>query len=240
VRRLADRFTMDEVRRFWDGAAEAYERENERIGWIHTQRFKEGLKRLSLKPGMRVLNVWSRVGGAIPHVRRACGDLRLINAELSFAMLKYSRAQFPDEAFVQTALHELPFAAASFDAVLSLETLEHVPNPRLFLEEVRRVIVDGGTFVMSLPPSLAEWTSVLNSVFGFHHGEGPHRFISPREVKVLLAGSGFHLTSHRGTLFVPLKAAPFEALDAKLSGMFRDGPLAQLGLRQFYVCEASE
>jgi ubiquinone/menaquinone biosynthesis C-methylase UbiE len=239
VRPRADRFTMDDVRRFWDGAAEDYARENERIGWIHTQRFKEGLKGLSLKPGMRVLNVWSRVGGAIPHVRRACDDLRLINAELSFAMLKCSRAQFPGEAFVQSALHELPFADASFNAVLSLETLEHVPSPRTFLKEVRRVIVEGGTLVMSLPPSLAEWTSALNKLFGFHHGEGPHRFISPREVKALLANCGFHLTSHRGTLFVPIKGALFETVDAKLSTVFGDGPLAQCGLRQFYVCEAS-
>ncbi len=237
--RHANRFTMDAVRLFWDGVVEDYLRDNERIGWIHRQRFTEALKRLELKPGMRVLNVWSRLGGAIPYLRGACGDLHMVNAELSFAMLAHSRVQFPGESFVQTSLHELPFASASFDSVLSLETLEHVPNPRLFLKEVRRVTVSGGILVMSLPPSLAEWTNVLNAVFAFHHGEGPHRFVSPNEVKEMLADSRFRLTSHRGTLFVPIRTASFESVDAKLSNLFGDGVLAQLGLRQFYVCEAS-
>ena len=234
-----NRFTMEDVRLFWDGVAEEYVRENERVGWVHTQRFKEGLRRVALKPGIRVLNVWSRAGGAIPYVRQTCGGVRLVSAELSHAMLKHARARFPDELFVQTGLHELPFAAASFDVVLSFETLEHVPNPGAFLGEIRRVIIDGGTLVMSLPPSTAEWTSMLNRVCRFHHGEGPHRFMSPREVKALLADSRFHCTSQQGTLYLPVGAALFESLDAALSRALGEGPLAQLGLRQFYVCKAS-
>jgi SAM-dependent methyltransferase len=230
---------MEEVRRFWDGVADDYVRENDRVGWVHTQRFREGLSKIPLKPGMRMLNVWSRVGGAIPHVRRSCRGVRLVNAELSLAMLRHARSRFPDEIFVQTGLHELPFAAASYDAVLSLETLEHVPDPPVFLRELRRVLVEGGTLVMSLPPSLAEWTSVLNGIFKFHHGEGPHRFLAPREVEALLAESGFRLESHRGTLFMPLAAPACESVDAALGRMLGAGPLAQFGLRQFYVCIAS-
>jgi SAM-dependent methyltransferase len=230
---------MDDVRRFWDGVSREYVRENERVGWVHSQRFREGVRRLPLRPGVRLLNVWSRVGGAIAYVRHACPEARLTNAELSRAMLGHARTRYPEETFVQTTLHDLPFVSASFDAVLSLETLEHVPEPGLFLDEIRRVIVDGGTLVMSLPPSSAEWTSALNGVLRFHHGEGPHRFLSPRDVVGMLERRRFRVTSHRGTLFVPIKGAWFEALDAKLSRVLGGGPLAELGLRQFYVCEAT-
>ncbi|UCF06860.1 MAG: methyltransferase domain-containing protein [bacterium] len=237
--RFASRFTMDEVRRFWDGVAGAYEHENVKIDRVHTQRFREALRRLTLRSGMRLLNIWSRIGGAVPYLRKACDGLALVHAELSLEMIRRSRTRYPDEEVVQTSLHELPFLPASFDAVLSLETLEHVPDPLLFLREVRRVLVPGGTFVMSLPPSTAEWTSVLNGLLRFHHGEGPHRFLSPRTVKKMLSEAGLTLDEHRGTLFLPFGGMVFEGADRMLTRLFRDGPFAQFGLRQFYVCTAS-
>lgn len=46
---------------------------------------------------------------------------------------------------------ELPFPDAVFDAVVAGETLEHVPYPPIFLDEVRRVLISGGLFVGSVP-----------------------------------------------------------------------------------------
>ncbi len=237
--RYANRFSMDAVRLFWDGVAVEYGEENERVERMHTQRFREALKRLTLRPGMKVLNVWSRTGSAAPYLRSACADIVLVNAELSRGMLDQASRLHRGENFVQSSLHELPFGSASFDAVLSLETLEHVPDPLLFLEELRRVLAPGGDLVMSLPPSFAEWTSLLNSCLKFHHGEGPHRFLAPREVKRMLRDAGFELLEHRGTLFVPFQGTFFESLDAALSAICADGPLAQLGIRQFYVCKVA-
>ncbi len=74
----------------------------------------------------------------------------------------------------------MPFPDGAFNAVLSMETLEHVPvNP--FLKEVERVLEPGGCFVASTPQSslghipmtpaherefsLAELTNYLASVF---------------------------------------------------------------------------
>lgn len=236
---LKNHFEMEDVRHFWDEVAQEYEHENELVGWVHTQRFREALARLELEPGMSILNVWCRVGGAIPFLRSAEPGLRLVNAELSMGLLRKARSRYPQENFVQVSLHYLPFCSGSFDTVLSLETLEHVPEPMLFLSELRRVMRCGGTLVMSLPPSSAEWTSRLNSLLSFHHGEGPHRFLSPREVKKMLEASRLELLEHRGTLFLPLKWAIFERIDKKLSRAFGSSPLASLGLRQFYVCKAA-
>jgi SAM-dependent methyltransferase len=234
-----NRFSMDEVRFFWDGVSDEYAHENEKISRVHTQRFREALKRLELRDGIRILNIWSRIGGAVEYLRGACGGISLVNAELSFELLKISRERYPGESFVQTSLHEFPFADDSFDAVLSLETLEHVPDPLLFLREIKRVVIGGGSLVMSLPPSVAEWTSVLNGILKFHHGEGPHRFLSPGEVARMLGEAGFMLEDHTGTLFIPVGGRVFEGMDAFLSRLFGKGPFAQLGLRQFYVCTAS-
>lgn len=238
--RYKNDFTMDQVRIFWDGIAEhEYEEANEKASRVHNQRFVEALKRLELRPGMRMLSVWSRIGDGVPYLLRACEDLKLVNAELSLEMLKGSTRLNPGENHVQTSLHELPFLDSSFDTVMSLETLEHVPDPLLFLKEIRRVLVDGGRFVMSLPPSLAEWTSVLNGILKFHHGEGPHRFLAPSEVKAMLADSGFSLEDSCGTLFLPFSGETAGRIDSAISRVIGRTFLGQLGMRYFYVCTAS-
>ena len=238
--RFANKFEMIEVERFWDDLADhEYEHANKKLDRVHTQRFREAIKRLPIERGSRVLNVWSRVGDGVPFLRRAFGEFKLINAELSLQMLKASVKLNTGELHVQTSLHELPFASSSFDVVMSLETLEHVPDPLLFLQEVRRILVPNGVLVMSLPPSAVEWTSEINNLLKFHHGEGPHRFIAPSGVKSMLDEAGLELEDYRGTLFLPFGGMSIERLDGFLDRMIGRGPLGQLGLRQFYVCKAS-
>ena len=48
-------------------------------------------------------------------------------------------------------LTQLTFGDASFDAVLCFDVLEHIPNHRHALRELRRVIVPGGCAVMTFP-----------------------------------------------------------------------------------------
>ena len=46
---------------------------------------------------------------------------------------------------------ELPFDDATFDLVVSFETIEHVAEPELALDEFRRVLSPGGILVVSTP-----------------------------------------------------------------------------------------
>jgi len=46
----------------------------------------------------------------------------------------------------------LPFRAGSFDAALSLETIEHLPDARASSLELARVLRDGATVLLTTPP----------------------------------------------------------------------------------------
>jgi SAM-dependent methyltransferase len=49
---------------------------------------------------------------------------------------------------------QLPLQGHSIDAVLLLEILEHVPDPRGVLQEARRVLKPGGTIILSVPSTV--------------------------------------------------------------------------------------
>lgn len=53
--------------------------------------------------------------------------------------------------FVQGDAQELPIEDSSVDVVVSLETIEHIPNPEKFVKEVKRVLKPGGQFIVSTP-----------------------------------------------------------------------------------------
>lgn len=53
--------------------------------------------------------------------------------------------------------HALPFASSSFDVVLCLETIEHVPQPELLGPEIMRVLKPGGLCMITTPPRLRYW-----------------------------------------------------------------------------------
>lgn len=52
---------------------------------------------------------------------------------------------------VQSDAHNLPFRDSSFDIVLLIEVLEHIPNPMKALQEIRRVSKKHSFFLISVP-----------------------------------------------------------------------------------------
>ena len=46
---------------------------------------------------------------------------------------------------------KLDFPDMSFDVIVSLETIEHLNHPEIFLSELKRVLIPGGTVIISCP-----------------------------------------------------------------------------------------
>lgn len=73
-----------------------------------------------------------------------------------------------------------PVAEASVDIVLATETLEHVPQPAVFLAEARRVLRDGGRIVLTVPFS-ARWHYIPHDYWRY----------TPSSLSNLLGAAGF-------------------------------------------------
>jgi len=94
---------------------------------------------------------------------------------------------------IETGLHESDIAANSFDVVSMWHVLEHLPDPRSVLNEINRILVEGGILIIAVP-NIAS----LQAVFGrgkWFHLDPPRHVIhfSPEFLSRLLRQSGFQI-----------------------------------------------
>ena len=65
--------------------------------------------------------------------------------------------------------HPLPLPDKSFDVVVSVEGIEHLESPHLFLREVHRVLKDDGTLILTTPNIVSLRSRVRFLGSGFFH-----------------------------------------------------------------------
>ncbi len=226
-------FSLDSVIRHWDDVAQDYDSKNKLLYDVHTQRFKEALKYIDKRGHKKILSFLCRTGEVIRYLEGR--QTLFIGADISANMLKSAKNKFSGYNFIQNSPYKMPYRDKSFDFVMSLETLEHIPHPIRFLQESRRILKDDGRLIMSLPANLAECTYLISLLLGLHHGEGPHRFLSSREVKALLDVTEFDLEFHQPTLVIPIDKGIFNLLNRFIEGIFKNTFLMEFGIRHFYV-----
>ena len=138
-------------------------------------------------PGEIWYEHWHRYHFAAPLVREldvldvACGEgygsallarsaREVTGVDLAAAAIEHARAHYAGLGnldFRTADCTALPFPDASFDAIVSFETIEHIAAQDAFLDEVRRVLRPEGLFILSCP-NKAEYTDKRNFVNAYH------------------------------------------------------------------------
>jgi SAM-dependent methyltransferase len=84
----------------------------------------------------------------------------------------------------------LPYDDASFDVLLSVGVLEHVPNDRASLLEITRVLKPGGLFFCLFLPTNLSWTQKVAHWRGNHYHD---RFYNEDSIKEMLGSTDLEL-----------------------------------------------
>jgi SAM-dependent methyltransferase len=115
--------------------------------------------------------------------------------------------RFPDRfAYVSSDPVRLPYADASFDAILSCGVLEHVQDPDASLEELRRVLRPGALlYVYKLPNRFSYLERIAKAAGLSYHGQAEHdRLYTITSSRALLVSHCFDLLEIRYANMLPL------------------------------------
>lgn len=156
---------------------------------------EDALDGFSLQPAS-VLDVCAHHGQLSTRLHRRYPAARIVQTDLSYAMLHYATKTSPHSLPVQCDEEWLPFAPASFDLIVSALGLHWVNDLPGVLVQCKRLLRPGGWLVVIMPggQSLQEWRILLHeAMLAKQGGISPviAPFIDAQDAASLLQRAGF-------------------------------------------------
>jgi SAM-dependent methyltransferase len=126
--------------------------------------------------------------------------------DLSQVVTDRARSNLDGAHLVQADIRELPFAAASFDFVYTMGTIEHIAEYAVAVRELRRVLKPGGRAIVGVPhkwnlflrPALV---CLLDLVHRYPYS--PEKSFSAGDLRRLVEGEGLRVLDRTGILTIP-------------------------------------
>ena len=143
--------------------------------------------------GLRVLDVAGGDGYWAGLARRR--GARAVSVDLSRAKMTRGRRLAGPPALIEADALALPFAAGSFDRVMSICAIEHFDDGEAALDEMARVLRPGGELVMSADAltSAAQWPHLYRAHCARYHVK---RTYTHAALEKLLGDRGFDIAEH--------------------------------------------
>ena len=165
------------------------------MNYTHAPLTNWGLKLVDVQDGWTMLDVGCGGGFTIRRLLKRSKDVKVYGIDISeesVAKAKKVNAEVLDKQVFVTlgSAEKLPYEDGKFNLVTAVETVYFWPDLPNCLQEVRRVLKQGGKFaiLVEVVDSDSKWTSVVEGMTAY----------SPEDLKKLLAKAGFTQTEiHR-------------------------------------------
>jgi len=184
-----------EYKEFWDNPGRAHQ---QRLHDFH--RF--GLELIPKAAGKRCLDLGSASGDFA--VKLASLGYEVVASDFDERALLLERGKGLDAVKLNVESDRFPFPDGGFDLVTCFELIEHIKSPAHMLSEIRRVLKDDGTLVISTP-NIAWWYLRLKHLRGVWDMHDPDhiRFYTPALLERMLKDSGYVVVDRRSYFVCP-------------------------------------
>ncbi len=135
----------------------------------------------------------------------------------------------------------LDVKSKSFDTILCLETIEHLPERQrlAFLRELSRLLKDEGELILTTPNVLWEFVHWVAAVLEIHPSEGPHRFLSRDSILKCIKLSGFIIKREKTTVLIPYGPRFITRIGEFIERLAGEPVMRLIGLRRIFILKKS-
>lgn len=110
-----------------------------------------------------------------------------VGVDINPRNIKRAKKYSPKARLVLADIEKLPFKNGEFSTIVCTEVIEHQPDPRKTLSELKRVLKKNGVLIGSVPSSMPIWSlRFLSSTCP--RGEPFHKNYKKNELKKLFSG----------------------------------------------------
>lgn len=218
----------------WTRKAKTYDR---LTGRVTARLVMPLLEAAGVQSGTRVLDVACGPG----HIAAAAAakGAEPVGLDAAEGMVAVARARYAEIEFQQGDAERVPFADASFDAVVAGFVVNHLPHPERALAEFARVVRSGGRVAVTVwdRPERMRLLGVLGeAVQGTEGvldpglpsgGADPFRFADDAPLAALLSGAGLAEAEVRSIAFELDVADTDELWEGLLAGSVRTAALIE-------------
>ena len=143
-------------------------------------------------------------GAGTGHFSKVLADwgAQLVSLDVGEKLLKRVREKCASKTVVGSVL-DLPFAAATFDLVLSTETIEHTTDPRRAVAELARVVAPGGRLILTVPNRLWRPAILLANALHLRPYMGYENWVRYRDLRVWVETAGLVVERQEGFNLLP-------------------------------------
>lgn len=147
-------FDLDARRRV---RLETYGEDIGQNGWLTAEEWRAAIEQLAIARGSRVLDVACGSGGPALELARTTGAT-VVGVDVNRHAIKTARGLAQREGLAAVARYEeadaarpLPFPDGSFDAVVCIDAINHLPDRRAVLADWHRLLRPGGSVLFTDP-----------------------------------------------------------------------------------------
>jgi SAM-dependent methyltransferase/uncharacterized membrane protein YbhN (UPF0104 family) len=146
---------------------------------------------LEVKPGDVVIDIGCGSGVQLQEIGRT-GYALAVGIDVNLNAVRFARGKaFPNTDFIIADAQHLPIKASCADKIVCAEIIEHLKAPDQLVGEIKRVLKDNGTIVITTPNDRSVWGiyELMWDVFGRgrNYGETHLRFFSERGLRAYFA-----------------------------------------------------
>lgn len=99
---------------------------------------------------LKILDVGCASGLMTKQITSIFPESKVIGIDVYSEAIKLAKQKYPSIEFIKTNAHKLPFKNTYFDLITCYETIEHVSNPQIVLQEIHRVTKKNGTVILAM------------------------------------------------------------------------------------------